>query len=243
MQNISYKMQNKNILKNQYYFQEKSSKGLPNTTFLKKSSAGFTLVEVLVAIIIFITVMTLATGLFVYSLENHKKSLVYQEIFSQASFAMEYMIRGIRMAKKQKTNTEPIKCFHNDFIGHNYQLTPDAPDRLKFIKWSYFALIEDEDYGSFVCYEFFKEWDSVNEIYRLMKRKGSSLPVPLTSTRLNVKSLNFLVQGDLTDDPTHQYQPKVTIVLEIEARNYFSGRKPRVHLQTTVSQRDIDFPL
>jgi len=235
MQNISYKMQNKNILKNQYYFQEKSSKGLPNTTFLKKSSAGFTLVEILVAVSVFVIVMTLATGLFAHVLRNHRKTLAYQEVFSQTSFIMEYMTRGIRMAKKQRTDIDPMdpRCIP---VGHNYELVGGNLSHLRFIKWDYLE-------NTYICYEFFREWDSINETYRLMKKRGVAVPVPLTSSKLEVTALRFNIIGDLINDPGHQYQPKVTIILEIKGEEYADGRRPKVHLQTTVSQRDIDFPL
>ena len=195
----------------------------------KRHLTGFTLVEVLVSITVFVLVMGVATGLFVHVLQNQRKVLAYQELLDQTSFVMEYMTRGIRMAKKQRTATDPIACFDAGFVGHNYQIV--SPSHLKFIRWDHLQGVA----GEFICYKFYL--DNVN--HRLMRKRGVATSTPLTSPELRVTALRFKVIGDGIE-PGEQIQPRVTIVLEVEGREYDPGKRPKLHLQTTVSQRDLD---
>jgi len=66
----------------------------------KESGGGFTLIETLVAVAIFISVVTVASTIFVSALRAQKQSLAYQQLLDQTSYLMEYMSRAIRMAKK-----------------------------------------------------------------------------------------------------------------------------------------------
>ena len=66
---------------------------------------GFTLIEMVVAVAVFILVITAASGLFVFSLKAQRQSLAYQELLDQSSYLMEYMSRAIRMAQKDIAGT------------------------------------------------------------------------------------------------------------------------------------------
>lgn len=190
---------------------------------------GFSLVEVLVAITVFTLVIGIATGLFVHVLESQRKALAYQELFDQTSFAMEYITRGVRMAKKQRTATDPIipPCIS---IGRSYDNTGE--NRIRFIRWD-----GTLNPPAFVCYEFFLE-GTILKVKRV--RNGVIQTSSLTSGRLRVLNLRFRVDGDGIETVPPQRQPRVTIVLEVEGREYIPGRRARIHLQTTVSQRDLD---
>ena len=197
---------------------------------IKKNNTGFTLVETLVGVTVFALVVSIAIGLFVHVLESQRKALAYQELFDQTSFVMEYLTRGVRMAKRQRTATEPIspQCIP---VGHNYQLI--SPNHLRFIRHDRTA-----PFPHFICYEFRSRL--VNNINRLevSKDRGSTWAF-LTSPRLEVTNLRFRVEGDGLQTPPEQ--PRVTIVLEVRGREYGIGRRATIHLQTTVSQRDLDF--
>lgn len=59
-------------------------------------------------------------------------------------------------------------------------------------------------------------------------------PLPLTSDDFTVTSLQF----SLID--TNNTQPRVTITMEIEGN--LLGSRPKMRIQTTVSQRNLDMP-
>lgn len=66
----------------------------------KESGGGITLIEILVAVAIFASVVTTASAIFVSALRAQRQSLAYQQLLDQTSYLMEYMSRAIRMAKK-----------------------------------------------------------------------------------------------------------------------------------------------
>ena len=65
-----------------------------------KMNKGFTLVEMLVAILIFSIIIGAATGVFASAIKLQRYSLAHQQLLDQTSYAMEYMSRAIRMAQK-----------------------------------------------------------------------------------------------------------------------------------------------
>jgi prepilin-type N-terminal cleavage/methylation domain-containing protein len=64
------------------------------------SHAGFTLIELLISMSIFSIVMISAVGLFDAGIKNQRKALALQTLSDNTSYAIEYMSRTIRMAKK-----------------------------------------------------------------------------------------------------------------------------------------------
>jgi prepilin-type N-terminal cleavage/methylation domain-containing protein len=187
---------------------------------------GFTLVEILVAISIFALIMVVAGGLFVHVLQSQKKVLAYQELFDQTSYIMEYITRGIRMAKKQRGATDPITCLTT--VGRNYELVGASPHHLRFIRWDHLT-------ATSTCYEFRL---TANRL-EVSRNRGVSW-APLTSPGLTVTNLRFNIIGDTSPAEPPLLQPKITILFVVEGREYIPGIRPRIHLQTTVSQRDLD---
>lgn len=61
---------------------------------------GFTLIEIIVAISVFVFVITSVSGIFVTALKLQRRSIAYQQVLDQTSYLMEYMSRSVRMAKK-----------------------------------------------------------------------------------------------------------------------------------------------
>jgi len=186
---------------------------------------GFSLVELLVAITVFSLVMSIAAGLFVHVFESQTQALSYQELFDQTSFIMEYLARGVRMAKKQRTATDPMNpaCIS---VGRNYELVSQS--HLRFIRRD--GTLTPP---AFICYEFRLSGTRLE----VSRDRGSSWSA-LTSPRLEVVTLRFRVVGDGIETPP--LQPMVTIVLEVRGRGYGHGRRSTIHLQTTISQRDFD---
>jgi len=65
---------------------------------------GFTLVELLVSMTIFLIVMVSVIELFISGIKTQKKTLALQTLSDNTSYAVEYMSRKIRMAKKDLTS-------------------------------------------------------------------------------------------------------------------------------------------
>jgi len=173
---------------------------------------GFTLIEMLVTALIFSIVSGAIMGVFVSAIKLQRYSLVHQQLLNQVSYAMEYMDRAIRMAVKDDDGD----CIS---AGQNYEVSNEN------------RKIEFKNYKG-ECQEFF--WDINDNQLKVYKTDfGSSLF--LTSDDFEVTSFNFQVFGDGMDND----QPRVTLSIDIKAKG--SGQQPRIKIQTTVSQRNLDF--
>ncbi len=192
-----------------------------------KKQRAYTLVEVLIAVAIFFTVIAGPTGLFVLSLKSQNRILGSREIIDNSSHVLEYMSRALRMAKKELNcsgyRDDPGECFclKDDGYGFNYEITYQG----KGIK---FNNAQDPS----VCQEFF--WDTADN--RLKEKKNESDPVPLTSDDLEVVLFKFKEFGFTQENDN--VQPRVVIFLEIRKKSEFES--PKIKIQTTISQRKLD---
>lgn len=155
-----------------------------------QNNKGFTLIEMVVAVAIFTLLVGTTSSVFLSSIRNQKQSLASQEILDQTSYAMEYMSRSLRMAKKDMTGT----C--TGIAKLNYVFDDQLPVKcLKFLNY------RDE------CQQFCLEGT------RLKDEDGNYL----TSTNLQV--LNFaVVLNGVAQPPIDYLQPMVTISLNIAGR-------------------------
>jgi len=152
--------------------QKKTNK---NSSFLQTSDSrpqkGFTLIEMLVAVIVLALIIGSATGLFISAIRSQAKALVAQKLLDETGYVMEYMSRALRMAKKDMTGgCIPVK--------QNYQLTASG---IKFLNY--------QD----ICQEFYLGGDD-----KLYEDKDGYF-LPLTSGGFEISSLNFNLSGEAQD--------------------------------------------
>ncbi len=171
---------------------------------------GYTLIEILVAVAIFFTVVSIPTSFFILSLKSQGKVLGLREIIDNSSYALEYTSRVLRMAKKD--DLEGVNCLSGDKV--NYEITHSGQG-IKFKNY------KDE------CQEFYLEGGQIKE------QKGGNI-FPLTSDNLEITSLTFKISGQEQEDGL---QPRATILFEIQKKGQPATK---IRLQTTVSQRNLD---
>jgi len=138
----------------------------------KKGEQGFTIPELLVAVLVFSLVIGGATNLLLSGIAGQRSSLAMQELLDQSSFVAEYMTRTLRQAQKDLGPT----CLATR--GLNYEVTQSGG--VKFLN------IQGQ------CQELFLEEGRIKE--RLPAEQF------LTSDNLVVTSLKFLLQGESQDD-------------------------------------------
>lgn len=191
-----------------------------------RKNKGYTLIEVMIAVAIFFTVIAGPTGLFIFSLKNQNRILSTREIIDNSSHVFEYMSRALRMAKKEldckgfRDNPETCSCLTENGYGYNYEITHGG----KGIKFK-------TPQKPSVCQEFF--WDTTDN--RLKETKDGSEPIALTSDDLEVVSFKFKKFGFEQDD---NIQPRVVVFLEITKKN--QTQAPTIKIQTVISQRNLD---
>ena len=171
---------------------------------------GFTLIELIVSMTIFLIVMVSVIDLFASGIKAQKKSLELQTLSDGASYTIEYMSRTIRMAKKDLTGTYIS-------AGCNFEPSDSEANYIKFLNYN-------KNYQEFIL-----EDGQIKE-----KKDDDSEFTALTSDNFRVKKLSFEVYGGCqTDD----IQPRVTIIMEIQTKEV---EPQTLNIQTTISQRDLD---
>lgn len=175
---------------------------------------GFTLVEILVAVAIFSIIIGIASATLLSGLQAQRKTLATGELLDQTSYALEYMSRHLRMAKKELAAPG---CLSQN--GLNYEITRGGKG-LKFINY--------RD----LCQEFFLD-KNTNQL----KESKGGLEEFLTSAELEIRAFNIKLVGESQADLN---QPKVTIFLEVKGRGQKPEERPEIKIQTTISQRALD---
>lgn len=131
---------------------------------------GFTIVEMLIVVLMFSIIMGTVTSVFASALKLQKYNLSNQQLLSQTSYAMEYMSRALRMARKDDGT-----C---GFSGQNYR-TSDGNRKIEFLNYR----------GD--CQSFYLSGGQL---------MVDSDTMPLTSNDFIVNQLRFFVSGDIASD-------------------------------------------
>ncbi len=177
---------------------------------IKFSKKGFTLIELIVAMAVFLFIVGTAIGIFISIVQHQRVILSEQELLNQTSFVVERMSKALRVAKKDLTGA----CLGSGYIGHNYLLTrpnifTGTYNGIKFINQS------DND----ACQEFYLYTDAASGsggnnigdpttvLKELKNSTDDSQAVALTSDKLMINYLRFGINGDdglttgsITDD-------------------------------------------
>lgn len=184
----------------------------------RKSAAGFTLVEMLVAIFVFIIVMVISMGAILSTLDANRKTQTVQVVIDNVDFALEGMARTLRTGMTyhcditQGTKTEPRNCL-------------TGADSIVF----------EHARGSFS--------DSAdNYVYKLdvgrkqiMRSTDSGATfMPVSATNVEITNLTFYVMDSGTADSN---QPRIVISLRGRAGVEKIRTKTEFNLQTIVTQR------
>lgn len=234
-----------------------------------KNLKGFTLVELIVAMGVFLVVIGVAITIFISIIQNQRKVLAEQELLNQISYVEEYMSKALRMAKRDGSGS----CLGSDKEGYIYSLTRPNTESgfyrgIKFINQS------DND----TCQEFFLDNlvpgdpNTPLVLKELKNSSNDSDAVPLTSDNLEISFIRFGINGTIgcygtgencpdgasKDD---EVQPRVTILLKFafsdgnivgsgsctddsdcSGSNVCNDGKcqPVRIIQTTVSQRNLN---
>lgn len=182
---------------------------------VKMIGRGFTLIEMMVTITIFSIVIGVILGIFISGVQQQRIALTGQVLLDQTSYALEYMSRALRMARKELS--APACLSQN---GLNYEITRSGAG-LKFINH-----LQNDD-----CQEFFLESGQLK-----YWKKSTEETLPLTSNKLEIAQLKFNLTGESQGD---DLQPRVTIFLEVKGKGTLEASQ-RIKIQTTLSQRNLD---
>ena len=179
-----------------------------------KTEQGFTLVEMLVALAVFVLIGGAAVNLVVSSIAGQRAAFADQTVVDQISSVVEYVSRAIRQANKDLTGL----CIAS---GTNYGI-PGGGQTGQALRF--------RDKEGF-CREF-----SFNIATSAIQERKSRVAngavafdafIPLTSNDITIRGVWFFIQGE---DQMDNLQPRVTFFIDTQGLQF----------QTTVSQRKFD---
>lgn len=199
------------------------TRGPARISFSKKNLGGFTLIEIIVALGIFITAVSISIGALVGLYDANSKSQSLSSVISNLNYSVENMVRTIRFAESYHCGsgnlplTTPRPCYDGD-------LDPGSNPNDVFL-----AVTEA---GLTTIFKY-------NNVSKKIETSidGGSTYTPVTSSEVTITYAKFYTF--FTEPLPDDQQPQVVLVIR-----GFAGKKPSSQssfdIQTVVSQRKLD---
>lgn len=192
------------------------SKGLLCET---KRSGGFTLVEMLIAVSLFIVVVTISIGAILSVFDANRKAQSSKTVVDNLNLAIENMVRTVRFGSNYHCGSDGSLTSAKNCDSNVEGITGGAP----------FLAVQFE--GNTVVYR----WKgTINDPIEVSYDGGSNY-TNITSPEVKIEYLRFRVFNTAADNE----QPYVIAVIK-----GYSGSKPTAQtnftIQTMMSQRKLD---
>jgi prepilin-type N-terminal cleavage/methylation domain-containing protein len=173
--------------------------------------SGFSLIELLIAAMIFTFVMVGVSQLFTQALDLQRRATGYQKIQENALFVLESIAREVRVSAVTSGNT--------DCVG-------DITDATELI-------VEHPIYQT-VTYRYITSGERGYITRETSGEAGG--PQPISSDDVDFTNFAFCISGKEDGDDR---QARITIPMTIESVSGRQSTKVSVSLQTTIVSRDL----
>jgi prepilin-type N-terminal cleavage/methylation domain-containing protein len=180
---------------------------------------GFTLVELIVAVALFVVVMLVAVGALLSLIEANRKARALESVINNLNIGIEGMVRSIRTGSSYNCGSAAIP---NPATGAN---CPEGGTTISFTPFGG----DVEDQSDRWVYTF-----ANGQLFR--SREGGSNAVAITAPEVTISDLRFYVVGTVQGDPV---QPKVVIVVKGTAGST-EKTQSTFYIQSTAVQRALD---
>ena len=180
-----------------------------------KANNGFTVVEVMVAFTLFVTLLAISSGVFIRALRTQRMITALIAANSNASLTLEQIVREAR-------------------TGEDFCIAANSGCKIEsgVLKELIFTNARNEK----VKYELSApRAANLNTIQSIMRSVNDETPIPMTADNVNVKNFSFYLGGQDAGDGR---QPKITIAIGLGATG-ISFSDALINLQTTVSSRTL----
>lgn len=198
---------------------------------IKNKKRGFTLVEMLVAIAVFMIVMTVAVGSLISIIDANRKAQAIKNVVNNINFALESISKDMRVGTK-------YSCY--DGTGYVGDCTGVGGIGVKYLS----GKLDPGGTNYVVHYRFFPNPNSgegniqrcMNTDYNSACVSWESLTAPVDNVKITNMKFYVLGSGTVSLPLASKKQPRVIITLEGVAGTKESI-KTSFNIQTTVSQR------
>lgn len=199
---------------------------LRTTNYELRTNRGFTLVELIVAVGLFVIVMVVCVGALLSLVNANRKAQALQSVINNVNIALDGIVRSARMGSVYHGAGGDASCGGNDY----------ATARDCVNGGTVFAF---EPYGNTSAdqpwiYSFEEDSNGVGRIY---KSVGGGTPIAITAPEVSIDDVQFYVVGTTPGDST---QPKVVVVVKGTAGVIGSSARTTFHIQATAVQRLLD---
>lgn len=187
-----------------------------SSSLLRKYEKGFSMVELLTSVGLFMVVVVASTSLFLAIVQGNRKAVAIQNILDEGRFVLEIISRDVRTGIEFAPNALPGPQEQNPFEFTNAD-------------------------GNIVCYRF----NIADPANKKIEKVISAVPgcggvvTQVTSSHIQVDHLRFLVNGTIPGD---NMQPRITILMGISNKGSRAESVSTINLQNTVSPRVLDLP-
>lgn len=206
----------------------------------KQQTSGFTLVELIVSVAVFATIMLISVGTLLVFIDGNAKSQVLYITSANVSAALDTMTREMRAGYH-------YYCFDmNNTETNNQTLALPAIDSQRDCSGGDFVAFTRESDGYRIGYR--RSYLSVNAVnVPIVQKKivdnggGTVLEwTPITSTATNIDIFSITVQNsDTYQNTNNTLQAEMDIVLRARARNGLRN-DTFFNAQTHITERRLD---
>ena len=191
------------------------------------TAKGFTLVEMVVAIGLFAIVVLVCVGALLSLAGANKKAQAMQSVMNNLNIALDDMVRTIRTGSNYRCGSQsPSGNGDCQSGGESLYLTPYGKD--------------PSNLQNDVAYIF----GSPCPAGQLCKETGNGLtmssPMPITSSDINISSIEFYVVGTARTNTGDTIQPKVVVTITGTAGAASVKTTSTFFMQATAVQRLLD---
>jgi prepilin-type N-terminal cleavage/methylation domain-containing protein len=173
---------------------------------------GFTLVEMIISVGIFATVMIVVIGSLLQVVSANSRSQAIKVVLDSVDFAIEDLTRNIKN-------------------GVSYECSDTGSTDCSSDPSSYFSVENNSRVKISYLLGRHPENNSVNAI---LKRTGTATRIAITPPEVNIEKLLFFLDG--IDDPNDQ--PNVFLIVEGTV-NYKKSLNARINVETFITQRSF----
>jgi prepilin-type N-terminal cleavage/methylation domain-containing protein len=186
----------------------------------KNQQSGFTLMEMLISMSIFVLITMSVLSIHTTILHNSQQVLVYNRVQQESQYIMQFLAKKIRTSR-----------VNYDYTDYQSQILDSGADR---IETSALSIIDAAD-TEFV---FFLD-EATNSIKTKAKEDGGeySSDKTLTSSDVDIQKLTFLIEPKeypFSIDEPPETQPRVTMVMSFGSSK--AQKTKTLTIQQTVSQ-------
>ncbi len=208
-----------------------------------RSTAGFTLIEMLISLALYTVVVTISVGSLLVLIDGNTRVQGDQSVMTTLTFAMDSMTREIRTGRSYyctSSNTPGSTVFGTGdqdalFGTTSFNRCDNGNNSNRDFQGISFVEGGDSITGGDLRILYYFDKSSADPTqYKLMRRVGNQPAESIISDGIVLSRVEFFVSGTNPGDG----QPTVTII--IEATETGSATDKPFVLQTTITQRELD---